>query len=74
MFNPAGVASALGFMPSGSLTPNSAIAFGTPLQILRYPRIVLFARRTTRFASAKSNVRLLKAFAKSAQSQSRFLG
>jgi nicotinamidase-related amidase len=43
-------------------------------KILRHSRIVLCARRTTRCASAKSNVRLLEAFAKSARSQSRFWG
>jgi hypothetical protein len=54
--------------------PKTAIASGQISQILWHPRIVLCARRTTRCASTKSNARLLKAFAKSAQSQSRFSG
>jgi hypothetical protein len=46
-----------------SFTPDSAIAFGRSFANLSASARCLCARRTTRCASAKSNVRLLEAFA-----------
>jgi hypothetical protein len=66
------------FLEEAVFNPNSAIAFGMPFANAS----VLGSSgghigpplRTPRLVSANANARLLEAFAKSAQSQSRFSG